>query len=74
MWGREFAETAGPLDARIDASPGDVRELIEKEIFAVPAFSSQGGPFRRRAGRMRPFLASAASGLRAPAVTGPESL
>lgn len=52
MGGREFAEIAGPGDARIAGSQADVYALIEKEIFAVPAFSSQGGPFRRRPGRI----------------------
>lgn len=52
MGGREFTEIAGPGNVGIDGSQADVYALIEKEVFAVPAFSNQGGPFRQQSGRI----------------------
>ena len=48
MGGREYAVLAG--DAPADADEADVAAIIASGVFALPAFSDQGGPFASRKG------------------------
>ena len=50
MGGREFAALAGPSPNEISAE--DMAAVVASGTLALPAFSNQGGPFHRRAGRI----------------------
>jgi sugar (pentulose or hexulose) kinase len=50
MGGREFATLIGAKPAPVEAA--DVAAIVAAGVFALPAFSDQGGPFAGRAGRI----------------------
>lgn len=50
MGGREFAEIAGSAPAEVKTS--DLERVIADGTLALPAFSTDGGPFRQHAGNI----------------------
>ena len=50
MGGREFAALAGERLAAV--GPDDLAAVVASGVFALPAFSDQGGPFAGRTGRI----------------------
>jgi len=50
MGGREFAILAGADPAKVGEA--DVAAVVAANVFALPSFSDQGGPFAGRAGRI----------------------
>jgi sugar (pentulose or hexulose) kinase len=50
MGGREFSVIAGAAPATVE--PADIAAIVASGALALPAFSDQGGPFWRRAGRI----------------------
>jgi L-fuculokinase len=50
MGGREFSVLTGDQPAAI--GPEDLAAIVASDVMALPAFSDQGGPFPRRAGRI----------------------
>jgi L-fuculokinase len=52
MGGRELEVIAGGSDALGDVDEEDVHRVIDRGIFALPTFASEGGPFRSSSGRI----------------------
>jgi sugar (pentulose or hexulose) kinase len=52
MGGREYAALAGADGLDADPSPEDAAAVVEAGSMALPAFTAQGGPFRRLDGRV----------------------
>jgi sugar (pentulose or hexulose) kinase len=50
MGGREFATIAG--DCKVPESKADVKHFINAQIFALPSFSPNGGPYAARKGEI----------------------
>lgn len=56
MGGREFAAIAGEGAAGPEPDMTSVKRILSAGIFALPAFASQGGPFRFRQGGVVPEM------------------
>lgn len=56
MGGREFAAIAGEGASALAPDMTSVERLLSQGIFALPAFASQGGPFRSRRGGVVPEM------------------
>ncbi len=52
MGGREFAAIAGEQDSDGEVRADDVQALIDAEIFALPSFAPDSGPYQGRQGRI----------------------
>ena len=52
MGGREFAAIAGEDNSSRDVGVGDIQALVDAEIFALPSFAPDSGPFQGRQGRI----------------------
>lgn len=52
MGGREFAAIAGEGDSEREVGVGDVQALVDAEIFALPSFAPDSGPYQGSQGRI----------------------
>ena len=52
MGGREFAAIAGAENSDRDIGVGDIQPLVDAEVFALPSFAPDSGPFQGRQGRI----------------------
>ncbi len=53
MGGREYEMIAGPANGRSPAQRTDLEAVIARRAFAMPSFSSTGGPYARHRGELR---------------------